>query len=437
MNPVGYPEEADRSTLLAVLLSIAAAVLASTALARSGNDAGGYIHQASGGLMPTKTLLTMLAFLAGTVLAGFVAVQKTQFGSRMFVGGHWMLVAGASIGSLVSLIGFEERTGLARNILTVGFLFGAVLAHFGAGALGMVCALWLFRHGSLNPWPGALKRGIAIAGASTLYASMTDRRVVRWVLRRWLETSSGIVLRLLVNVALLVGSILAIGLSLLVLRRIRRTVAAPIFERAVAVGSAVDHRATRNNGEALLLGAVVLTELMSFGLSGTLFSLFVRSASLNNSTPSSVGKTIQDQALLSALLGLVALVLALTLRNRKLDPGVVLGVVVGLSIVASETLRRGEPIDWRVAAVIGGTLSVFLACSVFALITSYLSPGMQPLGFVLALALPTTAYGVAQILVRLPSLERAPLLLGPFAILFIFLARRLKLPPTFEAAEPR
>jgi hypothetical protein len=163
MNPVGYPEEADRSTLLAVLLSIAAAVLASTALARSGNDAGGYIHQASGGLMPTKTLLTMLAFLAGTVLAGFVAVQKTQFGSRMFVGGHWMLVAGASIGSLVSLIGFEERTGLARNILTVGFLFGAVLAHFGAGALGMVCALWLFRHGSLNPWPGALKRGIAIA----------------------------------------------------------------------------------------------------------------------------------------------------------------------------------------------------------------------------------------------------------------------------------
>jgi hypothetical protein len=426
MNPVGYPEETDRSTLLTVLLSIAAAVLASIALQRSGNDAGGYIHQASGGLMPTKTLLIMLAFLAGTVLAGFVAVQETRLGTQMFVAWHWMLVAGTSIGLLTSLTRIDERTGLYRNVLTIGFLFGVVLAHVGAGALGMVTALWLFRSGSLNPWPGALKRGIAIAGASTLYAAMTHRRVVSWVLRRWLETSSGIVLRVLLNVALLVGSILAIGLSLLVLRRVQRTVAAPIFGRPEGLVSAGEHRATRNNYEALLLGAVALTQLMSFGLSGTVFSGVIRSASRNYSTPSSLGKTIQDQALLSALLGLVALALAFTVRNRTLDPGVVLGVGVGLSIVASETLRRGTSIDWPEAAVVGGTLSSFLSCSVFALITSYLSPRMQPVGFVLAIALPTTVYGIAQILVRLPSLERAPLLLGPIAILFIFLAHRLK-----------
>jgi hypothetical protein len=431
MNPVGYSEETDRSTLLTVWLSIAAAVLASLALQRSGNDAGGYIHQASGGLMPTKTLLTMLAFLAGTGLAGFVAVQKTRFGSQTFVAGHWMLVAGTSVGLLTSLFRIEEGTGVSRNIVTVGFLFGVVLAHVGAGALGMVTALWLFRRGSLNPWPGALKRGIVIAGASTLYASMTDRRVVNWVLRRWLETSSGIVLRVLLNVALLVGSVLAIGLSLFVLRRVQRTVSAPSFDTAVGRKDSPEKpRATVNRREALWLSAVALIELISFGLSGTLFSLSVRSASMKYSTPSSVGKTIQDHALLSALLGLVALTLAFTVRNRKLDPGVVLGVAVGLSIVASETLLRGYSIDWPVAAAIGGTLSVLLSCSVFALITSYLSPGMQPVGFVLAVALPTTAYGVAQILVRLPSLERAPLVLGPFAILFISLARRLRLAPT-------
>jgi hypothetical protein len=438
VNPIGYPEETDRSTLLTVLLSIAAAVLASLALQRSGNDAGGYIHQASGGLMATKTLLTMLAFLAGTVLAGFVAVQKTRFGSQMFIAGHWMLVAGTSVGLLTSLFRIDERTGVSRNIATVGFLFGVVLAHVGAGALGMVTALWLFRRGSLNPWPGALKRGILIAGASTLYASITDRRVVNWALRRWLETSSGIVLRVLLNVALLIGSILAIGLSLFVLRRVQRTVAAPSFDTAVGrVESPEKLRATVNRHEALWLAAVALIELISFGLSGTLFSRVIRSASRNYSTPSSLGKTIQDQALLSALLGLVALALAFTVRNRKLDPGVALGVAVGLSIVASETLRRGTSIDWPVAAAVGGTLAAFLSCSVFALITSYLSPGMQPVGFVLAVALPTTVYAIAQILVRLPSLERAPLVLGPFAILFIFLALRLKPLQTSEAVELR
>jgi hypothetical protein len=438
VNPIGYPEETDQSTLVTVLMSIAAAVLASTALQRSGNDAGGYIHQASGGLMPTKTLLTMLAFLVGTVLAAFVAARKAVLGSQMVAAWHWMLVAGTSVGLLTSLIGTDERTGLSRNILTVGFLFGVVLAHVGAGALGMVTALWLFRRGSINPWPGALKRGIAIAGASTLYASMTDRRVVNWALRRWLETSSGIVLWVLLNVALLVGSILAIGLSYLVLRRIRRTSAVPTLETAVGrVGGPGEHRSIVNSREALWLGAVALIELISFGLSGTLFSLSVRSASMKYSTPSSVGKTIQDQALLSALLGLVALALAFTVRNRKLDPGVVLGVAVGLSIVASETLRRGYSIDWPVAAVVGGTLAAFLSCSVFALITSYLSPGMQPVGFVLAIALPTTVYAIAQILVRLPSLERAPLVLGPFAILFIFLALRLKPSQTSEAVELR
>jgi hypothetical protein len=56
---------------------------------------------------------------------------------------------------------------------------------------------------------------------------------------------------------------------------------------------------------------------------------------------------------------------------------------------------------------------------------------------VLAIALPTTVYAIAQILVRLPSLERAPLVLGPFAILFIFLARRLKPSQTSEAVELR
>jgi hypothetical protein len=76
MNPVGYLEETDRSTLLTVLLSIAAAVLATIALQRSGNDAGGYIHQASGGLMPTKTLLTMLAFPIGTVLAASLPFRR-------------------------------------------------------------------------------------------------------------------------------------------------------------------------------------------------------------------------------------------------------------------------------------------------------------------------------------------------------------------------
>jgi hypothetical protein len=225
----------------------------------------------------------------------------------MFVAGHWMLVAGTSVGLLTSLFRIDEGTGVSRNIATVGFLFGVVLAHVGAGALGMVTALWLFRRGSLNPWPGALKRGIVIAGASTLYGCMTDRRVVSWALRRWLETSSGIVLRVLLNVALLVGSILAIGLSLLVLRRVQRTVSAPSSETAVGrVESSEEPRAPVNSGEALWLSAVALIELFSFGLSGTLFSRVIRSASMKYSTPFSVGKTIQDHALLSALLGLVA-----------------------------------------------------------------------------------------------------------------------------------